>query len=114
VPDIVPGRGKHAGSARGRNIVGILAWIVVGLIGGVIAKLIVPGDDPGGGGIIGLIITIGLGILGALLGGFLAVAMGISNGVDDFDVGTIVLSIVGTVLILVAYKAIAGRGGLRV
>lgn len=92
---------------------GILAWIVVGLIGGVIAKLIVPGDDPGGAGPIGIVITIALGIVGALLGGFLAVAMGIGNGVDDFDIGTIVLSIVGAVLILVAYKALVGRGGLR-
>ena len=92
---------------------GIIAWIVVGLIGGVIAKMIVPGDDPGGAGPIGIIITIVLGIVGALLGGFLAVAMGISNGVDDFDIGSILLSIVGAVIILVAYKAIAGRGGLR-
>lgn len=92
----------------------ILAWIVVGLVGGVIAKFVVPGDDPGGGGIVGLIVTVVLGIVGALLGGFLAVAMGISNGVDDFDVGTIVLSVVGTLLILVAYKAIAGRSGLRI
>jgi uncharacterized membrane protein YeaQ/YmgE (transglycosylase-associated protein family) len=92
---------------------GILAWIVVGLIGGVIAKLIVPGDDPGGAGPIGIVITIALGIVGALLGGFLAVAMGIGNGVDNFDIGTILLSVVGAVLILVAYKAVAGRGGLR-
>ena len=93
---------------------GILAWIVVGLIGGVIAKLLVPGDDPGGAGPMGIVITIALGIVGALLGGFLAVAMGISDGVNNFDIGTIVLSIVGAVIILVAYKALTGRGGLRV
>jgi uncharacterized membrane protein YeaQ/YmgE (transglycosylase-associated protein family) len=92
---------------------GILAWILVGLIGGVIAKMIVPGDDPGGAGPIGIVITIVLGIVGALLGGFLAVALGIGNGVDDFDLGTILLAVVGAVLILVAYKAVAGRGGLR-
>jgi uncharacterized membrane protein YeaQ/YmgE (transglycosylase-associated protein family) len=94
--------------------VGILAWIIVGLVGGIIAKLIVPGDDPGGGGFVGIIVTILLGIAGALLGGFLAVAMGISNGVDDFDLGTILLSIVGAVIILVAYKALTGSRGLRV
>jgi uncharacterized membrane protein YeaQ/YmgE (transglycosylase-associated protein family) len=93
---------------------GILAWIIVGLIGGVVAKLLVPGDDPGGGGILGIVVTILLGIGGALLGGFLAVAMGISNGVDDFDIGTILLSIVGAVIILVAYNALVGRRGLRV
>jgi uncharacterized membrane protein YeaQ/YmgE (transglycosylase-associated protein family) len=90
----------------------ILAWIVVGLVGGAIAQLLVK-DDPIGGGIVGLIVTVLLGIAGALLGGFLAVALGISNGVDDFDVGTILLAILGSVLILVAYKAISGRGLLR-
>jgi uncharacterized membrane protein YeaQ/YmgE (transglycosylase-associated protein family) len=84
----------------------ILAWIVVGLIGGAIAKLLVPGDDPGGASPIGLVITIAIGIAGALLGGFLAVAIGISDGVDDFDIGSIFLSIVGAVIILVVYKAI--------
>ncbi len=89
---------------------GILAWIVVGLIGGVVAKMLVPGDDPGGGGIGGFVITVVLGIAGALLGGFLAVAMGISDGVNNFDIGTIALSIAGAVLILVAYNALT-RGG---
>lgn len=85
---------------------GILAWIIVGLIGGAIAKLLVPGDDPGGDGPLGIVVTILIGIAGALLGGFLAVALGIGNGVDDFDLGTIFLAIVGSVLILVVYKAI--------
>jgi uncharacterized membrane protein YeaQ/YmgE (transglycosylase-associated protein family) len=96
---------------------GILAWIVVGLIAGVIAKAIVPGDDPGGLGPLGIVVTILIGIAGALLGGFLAVALGISNGVDDFDLGTIVLAIIGAVIILAGYKALVGgsRGrGLRV
>ena len=70
----------------------ILAWIVVGLIGGAIAQFLVK-DDPVGGGIGGLVVTILLGIAGAVLGGFLAVALGISNGIDDFDIGTILLSI---------------------
>lgn len=90
----------------------ILAWILVGLIGGVIAKMIVPGDDPGGTSPMGIVITIVLGIVGALLGGFVAVALGISNGVDDFDIGTILLSIVGSVLILLVWKALAGRRAL--
>jgi uncharacterized membrane protein YeaQ/YmgE (transglycosylase-associated protein family) len=90
--------------------VSILAWIIVGLIGGAIAQLLVK-DDPIGGGIGGFVVTILLGIAGALLGGFVAVALGISNGIDDFDVGTIILSILGAVLILVAYKALVGRRG---
>ena len=91
---------------------GILAWMLVGLIGGVVAQLVVPGDDPGGRGPIGIVITIVLGIAGALLGGFLAVALGVGNGVDNFDIGTIMLSIAGAVLILVGYNALS-RNGLR-
>ena len=90
---------------------GILAWIIVGLIGGAIAQMLVK-DDPIGGGIGGLVLTVLLGIAGAILGGFIAVGLGISNGVDDFDIGSILLSIVGAVLLLVAYKAVAGRGGV--
>ena len=89
----------------------ILAWIVVGLIGGAIAQLLVK-DDPVGGGIMGLVVTIVLGIAGALLGGFIAVALGISDGVDDFDIGTFFLSIVGAIIILLAWKALAGRRAL--
>jgi uncharacterized membrane protein YeaQ/YmgE (transglycosylase-associated protein family) len=87
---------------------GILAWIVVGLIGGVLAKLLMPGKDPGG-----IILTILLGIAGAIVGGFVAVALDISNGVDDFDIGSIVLSIVGAMILLLIYRLIAGdRRGL--
>jgi uncharacterized membrane protein YeaQ/YmgE (transglycosylase-associated protein family) len=82
----------------------ILAWIIVGLVGGALAKFFMPGNDPGG-----IILTIVLGIAGALLGGFLSVALGIGNGVDDFDVGTLALSIFGSMLILLGYRAVASR-----
>jgi len=84
---------------------GILAWIVVGLIGGAIAKLLMPGKDPGG-----IVLTILLGIAGAVIAGFIAVATGISNGIDDFDIGSIVLSIVGAMVLLLAYRMISGSG----
>jgi uncharacterized membrane protein YeaQ/YmgE (transglycosylase-associated protein family) len=93
---------------------GLLAWIAVGLIGGLLAKLIVPGAAPGGGGLFGIIVTILLGIAGALVGGFLATAMGLGNGVDDFDFGTILLSVIGAVIILIIYNALVGRRGLRI
>ena len=83
---------------------GIIAWIVVGLVAGAIAKMLMPGDDPGG-----IVITILLGIAGAVVGGFIAVALGISNGVDDFDIGTIVLAVLGAMLLLFGYRAVAGR-----
>ena len=82
---------------------GIIAWIVVGLIGGAIAKALMPGDDPGG-----IFVTILLGIAGAIVGGFIAVALGISNGIDDFDIGSIVLSILGAMLLLVGYRVVSG------
>jgi uncharacterized membrane protein YeaQ/YmgE (transglycosylase-associated protein family) len=80
----------------------IIAWIIVGLIGGALGKLFLPGRDPGG-----LLITIVLGIAGALLGGFLSVALGIGDGVDDFDIGTIFLAIVGTMILLLGYRMVA-------
>jgi uncharacterized membrane protein YeaQ/YmgE (transglycosylase-associated protein family) len=82
---------------------GIIAWIVVGLIGGMLAKLLMPGKDPGG-----IVLTILLGIAGAVLGGFVAVALDISNGIDDFDIGSIVLSIIGSMILLLAYRLVVG------
>ena len=84
---------------------GIIAWIVVGLLGGLIAKALMPGDDPGG-----LILTILLGIAGAIVGGFVAVALNISNGIDDFDLGSIVLSILGSMALLFVYRLATGGG----
>jgi uncharacterized membrane protein YeaQ/YmgE (transglycosylase-associated protein family) len=68
---------------------------------GRLQKLLMPGSDPGG-----IIITILLGIAGAPVGGFLSVALGVGNGVDDFDMGTIVLPIVGAMLILACYRLV--------
>jgi uncharacterized membrane protein YeaQ/YmgE (transglycosylase-associated protein family) len=87
-----------------RTDMNIIAWILVGLIGGALAKFLLPGNDPGG-----ILLTIVLGIAGALLGGFLSVALGIGNGVDDFDIGTIVLAIAGSILILLGYRVVASR-----
>jgi uncharacterized membrane protein YeaQ/YmgE (transglycosylase-associated protein family) len=80
----------------------IIAWIVVGLVGGALARLLMPGRDA-----MGLILTIVLGIAGAILGGFLSIALGLGNGVDDFDVGTIVLSVVGAMILLAGYRLVA-------
>ena len=88
---------------------GILGWIVVGLIAGLVAKAIVPGKAPGG-----IILTILLGIGGALLGGFLAVTLGFGAGVQGFDLRTIVIAVLGAVLILVVYGMLSGRRGLHV
>jgi uncharacterized membrane protein YeaQ/YmgE (transglycosylase-associated protein family) len=81
----------------------IIAWIIVGLVAGLIAKALVPGDEPGG-----IIFTTLLGIVGSIVGGFISVALGLGNGIDDFDIGTLVLAILGSVLILFVYNMVVG------
>lgn len=75
---------------------GIFAWILFGLIVGIIAKLLMPGRDPGG-----FIVTILLGIAGALLGGFLGRAMGLYGSSES--AGWIV-SILGAIILLAIYR----------
>jgi uncharacterized membrane protein YeaQ/YmgE (transglycosylase-associated protein family) len=87
---------------------GILTWIILGALAGAIGKLIMPGDDPGG-----FIITILLGIAGALVGGFIAAALGF-GGVTGFNLGSIVIAILGAVLLLFIYRLVVGRRGRSV
>jgi len=83
---------------------GIIGWIVLGLLAGAIAKAILPGDDPGG-----IIVTMLIGIVGAIVGGFIASALGIGDLDEFFDIGTWIIAILGSLLLLLAYRAIAGR-----
>lgn len=83
---------------------GIIGWIVLGLLAGAIAKAILPGDDPGG-----ILVTMLIGIVGAIVGGLIASALGVGEVDDFFDIGTWVIAILGSLLLLVAYRAIAGR-----
>jgi len=83
---------------------GIIGWIVLGLLAGAIAKAILPGDDPGG-----ILVTMLIGIAGAIVGGFIASALGIGELDEFFDIGTWIIAILGSLLLLVAYRAIAGR-----
>jgi uncharacterized membrane protein YeaQ/YmgE (transglycosylase-associated protein family) len=83
--------------------VGLLTWIILGAIAGAIAKWIMPGDDPGG-----VIITILLGIAGALIGGFIASAIGL-GGVEGLTFGSIIIAILGAVLLLFLYRLVTGR-----
>jgi uncharacterized membrane protein YeaQ/YmgE (transglycosylase-associated protein family) len=84
---------------------GIIGWIVLGLLAGAIAKLILPGEDPGG-----FIVTTLIGIAGALVGGFIASALGIGDLDEFFDIGTWLLAIGGSLLLLLLYRLIAGDG----
>jgi uncharacterized membrane protein YeaQ/YmgE (transglycosylase-associated protein family) len=82
---------------------GIIAWIVVGLIAGALAKLIMPGDDPGG-----IIVTILLGIVGAFVGGFVVNLLG-GAGVTGFNLWSIVVATLGAIVLLAIYRMVAGR-----
>ena len=86
---------------------GILAWIVFGLIAGAVAKLIMPGDDPGG-----FIITILIGIAGALVGGFIATALGLGS-VSGFNLASFLIAVLGAILLLALYRMAVGRRGRR-
>jgi uncharacterized membrane protein YeaQ/YmgE (transglycosylase-associated protein family) len=78
---------------------GILGWILFGLVVGVIAKLLMPGRDPGG-----FIVTIVIGIVGALLGGWIGRALGLYT--EGEGVG-IFMAILGAVILLAIYRMIA-------
>ena len=80
---------------------GILSWILFGLVVGIIAKLLMPGRDPGG-----FIVTILLGIAGALLGGFIGRAMGFYG--PNEQAGWLI-SILGAIVLLVLYRVVARR-----
>lgn len=82
---------------------GILSWIVLGLVAGALAKLIMPGDDPGG-----IIVTILIGIAGAIVGGFIATQFGWGE-VTSFDLRSLLIAIGGSMLLLIGYRMIKKR-----
>jgi uncharacterized membrane protein YeaQ/YmgE (transglycosylase-associated protein family) len=79
---------------------GWISWIVFGLIAGILAKWIMPGRDPGG-----FIITTVIGIVGALLGGWLATQFGLGD-VTGFDIKSFVIAVIGSLLLLFIYRRI--------
>jgi uncharacterized membrane protein YeaQ/YmgE (transglycosylase-associated protein family) len=82
---------------------GILSWILLGLIAGALAKFIMPGKDPGG-----LIVTILIGIAGAIIGGFLGSFIGLGR-VESFDLGGIFIATVGAIILLILYRLLTRR-----
>lgn len=82
---------------------GILSWIILGLIAGALAKLIMPGKDGGG-----FFLTMGLGIAGAFVGGWLGSLVGLGS-MSGLNLGSIVTATVGAFIILFIYKQIKGK-----
>ena len=87
------------------SIMGIIAFLILGLICGAIAKFVLPGKDPGG-----LLLTLVIGVVGALLGGFLAGVLFNASPMDEFwDLSSWLTAIVGSVVVLLIWRAVAGR-----
>ncbi len=77
---------------------GILSWLVLGLVVGALAKLLMPGKDPGG-----MLVTIAIGIAGALIGGGVGSLLGLGE-VSGFDLMSLALATGGALLLLIAYR----------
>lgn len=77
---------------------GLIAWVVVGLLAGFLAKWILPGKDPGG-----ILVTILIGIAGGIVGGYLSSLLGM-GGINGFTIKSILISTLGAVLLLYLYK----------
>ncbi len=82
---------------------GLLSWIVVGLIAGALAKFIMPGDDPGG-----CFVTTIIGIVGAVIGGFLSRSL-LGFEAEGFSLASILIAVVGSIVLLLIYRLVAGR-----
>lgn len=83
---------------------GIIAFLILGLLAGLVAKALLPGDDPGG-----IIVTMLIGVVGALLGGWLAGLIFDVNPVDEFfSISTWIAAILGAIILLLGYRAVAG------
>jgi uncharacterized membrane protein YeaQ/YmgE (transglycosylase-associated protein family) len=94
--------GNHNANIRPEEVernMGILAWIIFGLIVGAVAKMLVPGEGPGG--IIGDIVV---GIVGAVIGGFVYGLFG-HSGVTGFNIGSAICAIIGAVILLALIRA---------
>lgn len=82
----------------------IIAWIVVGLIAGWLAKLVVPGREPGG-----FLATLAIGVVGAILGGWIWNIVFDAAGATGINFGSILVAFIGSVVLLLLYHAVTGR-----
>lgn len=83
---------------------GILAWILVGLVAGLLARIAMPGPDPGG-----IILTIVIGIVGALIGGFVVNRLLGGPEVTGFNLPSILVATLGSIILLALYRFVTRR-----
>lgn len=83
---------------------GVLVWIVVGLVAGILAKIAMPGPDPGG-----VILTVIIGIAGAIVGGLIVNAVLGRQGLTGFDLPTVLVATLGAILLLTVYRFVTRR-----
>lgn len=86
----------------------VIAWILLGLIAGALAKMLMPGRDPGG-----ILVTILIGIAGAIVGGFLWNAFTGNDSYGDFDIGGILIAVLGAIILLWGYRALVANRAAR-
>lgn len=84
---------------------GVISWILLGLVAGALAKFVMPGRDPGG-----CFITILIGIAGAVAGGFLGQFVGLGK-IESFDLGGIFIATAGSLVLLIAYRFLRKKQG---
>jgi len=84
-----------------RRVMSILGWILFGLVVGVVSKLLMPGRDPGG-----FVLTILLGIAGALIGGFVGQSLGVYQPGEPAG---FVMAVIGSIILLLLYRMFVGR-----
>ena len=84
---------------------GIISWIIFGLIAGAVAKMILPGKDPGG-----FVGTIIIGIVGALVGGYIAKILAVGGAVTPgFDIKSFIFAVIGSIVLLIVYRFVKGK-----
>ncbi len=84
----------------------VIAWVLLGLVAGALAKMLMPGRDPGG-----ILVTMLIGIAGAIVGGFIWNAFTGNDSYGDFDIGGILVAVLGSMVLLWGYRTLVANRG---
>ena len=83
----------------------IISWIIFGLVAGAVAKMLMPGRDPGG-----FIGTIVIGVVGAFIGGLIANMLGYGQVAPGFNLKSFIFAVAGSIILLIVYRFVKGKG----